>query len=1077
MCSARTALPKRRWSMRSPTAAATPTLSRRSPSTCRLRANWRLSSALPSWRDRRRCSSGRDYSAIEARIDPWLAMSPDADRVLDIFRANDADPTRPDIYMITAADILHKNDPSGVTKSERNIGKVATLALGFGGSVGALKAMALNYRIHLDDAEARRIVDAWREANPWAREFWNALWDAAMTAWEVPGQITTAGRIAFVYRDDYLGGSLFMALPSGRLLTYPRPRWREVDILDRAASRPGRSDVNVRSDAPMVAPSYGTARSVKMRCRPLPPTCCAQRSPRIETNPALAFMPIRMTTHDEIVCEVVESRADEAKAILRREMLTLPAWAEGLPLQSEEIHLSVLHKIQSCAPEVSRDRRRARRRARTAAVPAGRGWCGAMLRSAAPQRARQAAIRQRGRAPEGALRVAGDDGSIRRAMLSRDRAGSAPSGYLFLWADAFRVGSGDHLRVADVLSCVDLIAWNNGRFGMGYRTRRCGDYLVILQKPPIRAKATWHDHGIRDRWIEEVDALWVEKVDTDIHPHIKPAGLIRRLIAAVTAPGDLVIDPAAGSFTVMDVAHELGRRFCGCDIAEVFQVNAPLPRVLRGYQQRAATYLYESDSAFLIAPLGAGKGAAALTGIAELIRDGQRRHALVIAPKLVATTVWPAEVAAWPHLAHLGIAVLDGNLERRRELLAAVAERQVTVIGVDLVPWLVDELAEFAHDHPIFDMLVIDETSRLKDPSGKRARALLKIAGRFRTRWGLTGTPRPIPAWTFSCRPPSSPTGRLWGRAFVPWQKRHFRPRDPFGREWIALPGAEERIAAEFGTVAMTVSDDDMPDLPPLNIVVTRVKLPDAVMATYQTMQRELFAAIEERSIEAVSPLVATGKCAQLANGFLYDEGNEDTVEVHTVKIEWLRELVESLNGEPLLVAYEFLEDLRAIRRAFGDVPALGGLTPAGECDEAGRDLECGNAAAAGLSPGVRRSRNQPAVWRSAHGVAVAVVERRTHRAGDRANLPAGTDAAHDDSRLRRRRHRRRDEAQPGARQDVGTGSVPTTSGAGVMTLAISRNRAAADRRPIEGELQCISTPKAMSTRSRSSRGRSSSRT
>jgi SNF2 family DNA or RNA helicase len=49
------------------------------------------------------------------------------------------------------------------------------------------------------------------------------------------------------------------------------------------------------------------------------------------------------------------------------------------------------------------------------------------------------------------------------------------------------------------------------------------------------------------------------------------------------------------------------------------------------------------------------------------------------------------------------------------------------------------------------------------------------------------------------------------------------------------------------------------------------------------------------------------------------------------VKIEWLRELVESLNGEPLLVAYEFLEDLRAIRRAFGPVPALGGPTSASE--------------------------------------------------------------------------------------------------------------------------------------------------
>ena len=139
----------------------------------------------------------------------------------------------------------------------------------------------------------------------------------------------------------------------------------------------------------------------------------------------------------------------------------------------------------------------------------------------------------------------------------------------------------------------------------------------------------------------------------------------------------------------------------------------------------------------------------------------------------------------------------------------------------------------------------------------------------------------------------------------------------------------------------MTVADEDMPDLPPLNVVVTPVTLPDEVMVAYATMQEELFAAIDERGIEAVSPLVATGKCAQMANGFLYDEGNEDPVPVHTVKIDWLRELVESLEGEPLLIAYEFVEDLRAIRRAFGEVPALGGPTPA---REAKRLIEAWNA-------------------------------------------------------------------------------------------------------------------------------------
>src|SRR5580704_9417760 len=121
-------------------------------------------------------------------------------------------------------------------------------------------------------------------------------------------------------------------------------------------------------------------------------------------------------------------------------------------------------------------------------------------------------------------------------------------------------------------------------------------------------------------------------------------------------------------------------------------MNVRPDRVLRGYQERAATFLYERDAALLVAPLGAGKSTAALTAIAELIGDGHRRHALVVAPKLVAATVWPQEVAAWPHLRRLRVAVLDGGPAQRRELIMSAPARELTVIGVDLLPWLVDAL-------------------------------------------------------------------------------------------------------------------------------------------------------------------------------------------------------------------------------------------------------------------------------------------------------------------------------------------------------------------------------------------------
>jgi site-specific DNA-methyltransferase (adenine-specific) len=134
----------------------------------------------------------------------------------------------------------------------------------------------------------------------------------------------------------------------------------------------------------------------------------------------------------------------------------------------------------------------------------------------------------------------------------------APSGYCMRWMETFSLCQAHHLRISDALSCVDLIAWDNARMGMGKRSRRRGDYLIALQRPPCIAK-NWTDHGIPSRWIE--------KVDRGNHPHLKPAGLIGRLIGAVTLPGDLVVDPCAGSFVVLQECQRLGRRFVGCDLA------------------------------------------------------------------------------------------------------------------------------------------------------------------------------------------------------------------------------------------------------------------------------------------------------------------------------------------------------------------------------------------------------------------------------------------------------------------------------------------------------------------------------
>jgi site-specific DNA-methyltransferase (adenine-specific) len=141
-----------------------------------------------------------------------------------------------------------------------------------------------------------------------------------------------------------------------------------------------------------------------------------------------------------------------------------------------------------------------------------------------------------------------------------------PSGYVFLWVDKFILCEGSHLNFLNQeLQKVDLITWNKRSFGQGYRTRRTCEYLLILQKPPKIIK-TWVNKSIRDVWDEKIIH------PRSVHAHKKPIGLISTLINAVTKPEELILDPCAGSFVVMDGALENSRHFIGCDIEKEFCV-------------------------------------------------------------------------------------------------------------------------------------------------------------------------------------------------------------------------------------------------------------------------------------------------------------------------------------------------------------------------------------------------------------------------------------------------------------------------------------------------------------------------
>jgi DNA polymerase len=243
-----------------------------------------------------------DWSGIEARCNPWLSGS--GDEVLAVFRAGR------DIYIREAASIF-RCDEADVTPDMRQVGKVAILSCGYGGSVGAFAAMGRNYGVHLPEADARRTVNAWRQANPWAVRYWQALESAYMRAMRNKGKEFTAGRVTYLFD----GVHLWYALPSGRVLCYPFARF-ETDGVSYAkcAWKPAQD----ATEWPRARLWSGLAAE----------NICQAVANDLLRHSLRQVDDVVLTIHDEIV---IETAAPDVEA-LRLVMCTPPAWAPDLPL-------------------------------------------------------------------------------------------------------------------------------------------------------------------------------------------------------------------------------------------------------------------------------------------------------------------------------------------------------------------------------------------------------------------------------------------------------------------------------------------------------------------------------------------------------------------------------------------------------------------------------------------------------------------------------------------------------------------------------------------------------------------------
>lgn len=362
-------------------------------------------------------------------------------------------------------------------------------------------------------------------------------------------------------------------------------------------------------------------------------------------------------------------------------------------------------------------------------------------------------------------------------------------------------------------------------------------------------------------------------------------------------------------------------------------------------QRKGVKFLVEHACAGLFADPGVGKTSITYAAFSFLKKRKVASRMLVIAPLRPAYSVWPGEVAKWTDFAGLRVVVLHGP--KKEALLASDAD--VYVINPEGLDWLLGaesflmpsgkkgvraDLKRFKSFN--FDTLAIDELSKFKNTNSGRFKSLKQVLSTFGRRWGLTGSPAPNGLIDLFGQVYCLDMGRTFGPYITHYRSKYFNS-DHLGFNWTIKQGAEVEIYERLKPLVCRLAAEDFFDMPEIVNRYHPVILPPRVREVYDQLEEHMLTKIGSKVITAASAGAASIKCRQVSSGGIYIE---DAIEaklaglasskrtwenLHDEKTDALEDLIESLQGSPLLVAYDFNHDLDRIRRRFGDVPFIGG--------------------------------------------------------------------------------------------------------------------------------------------------------
>lgn len=396
--------------------------------------------------------------------------------------------------------------------------------------------------------------------------------------------------------------------------------------------------------------------------------------------------------------------------------------------------------------------------------------------------------------------------------------------------------------------------------------------------------------------------------------------------------------------------------------SELFKPSSK-PWQPHGYQKKAVKFLLEHAASALFLDPGLGKTSITLAAIKLLKQKKVLDKVLLIAPLRVCYSVWPKEVEKWEDFSGIRVCVLHGP--NKDELLKQDAD--VYVINPEGLEWLlqVEKTKTASGKTKVsvnlrrwkslgFDTLVIDELSKFKHTNTNRFKALKMVLNTFRRRWGLTGSPASNGLMDLFGQCYVLDQGRTLGPYITHYRMKYFVPSYD-GFSWDLREGAEEEIYERLAPLALRMAAEDYLDMPTLIENNVRVELPPQVMEIYDRLENDLIAKLNDKVVVASNAAAASMKCRQVANGGIYldpdvqalvklPKSKREWANLHYEKVDALAELIEELQGSPLLVAYDFEHDLDRLREKLGkDIPYIGGGVTAKRSAELERAWNAGH--------------------------------------------------------------------------------------------------------------------------------------